>query len=228
MPTRPFGGKGWCWNPFPPSLYLILISLLNSSKMFALISPNKMTISSTDKRNYMSTLMGLLWALLHALLVDPTALRIPPSAPLCWKDKKKQKSMRLGLCVWRVLFRVSSASLLPSPNPTIFFFFIIIFLKSYSWKKPVILHKVSKQLNTWQFSFIPVCSSAHIAAFADPPFPHIACTLLTCQNLSEDAHLLLFGASLAFFFFLLCSFSFFVCLEYKNNRLHPPLLNWFC
>lgn len=25
-----------------------------------------------------------------------------------------------------------------------------------------------------------------------------------------------------FFFFLLCSFSFFVCLEYKNNRLHPP------
>lgn len=131
--------------------------------------------------------------------------------------------MRLGLCVWRVLFRVSSASLLPSPNPTIFFFFIIIFFKVVQLKKkPVILHKVSKQLNTWQFSFIPVCSSAHIAAFADPPFPHIACTLFTCQNLSEDAHLLLFGASLAFFFFLLCSFSFFVCLEYKNNRLHPP------
>lgn len=63
------------------SLYLILISLLNSSKMFALIFPNKIIISSTEKGNCMLILMGLLCALLHALLVDSTALRIPLSAP---------------------------------------------------------------------------------------------------------------------------------------------------
>lgn len=187
-----------------------------------------MIISSTDKRNYMSTLMGLLWALLHALLVDPTALRIPPSAPLCWKDKKKQKSMRLGLCVWRVLFRVSSASLLPSPNPTIFFFSLLFFLKSYSWKKTCY---TSQGLQTAQHLAILLHPCLFLCTHSCLCWSAFSSHCLYSLHLSKpfwrctSASVWSFSG---FFFFLLCSFSFFVCLEYKNNRLHPPLLNWFC
>lgn len=181
-----------------------------------------MTISSTDKRNYMSTLMGLLWALLHALLVDPTALRIPPSAPLCWKDKKKQKSMRLGLCVWRVLFRVSSASLLPSPNPTIFFFFIIIFFKVVQLKKTCY---TSQGLQTAQHLAILLHPCLFLCTHSCLCWSAFSSHCLYSLHLSKpfwrctSASVWSFSG---FFFFLLCSFSFFVCLEYKNNRLHPP------
>lgn len=99
-----------------PSLYfgLLLPRLLSSSKMFANIFPYE-----TRQNNYLLYWKKILHVdsyevsliLLHDLLVDPTTLKIPVSAPFY---RKPGKSIHLGLGILRVLVIISSTSFLPT------------------------------------------------------------------------------------------------------------------